>query len=1264
MPFNYRRVSQELVRELRDKVSDGQSAVLLGPRYGGKRYVMDRVRALLCDSGIAPIMQIRLLAESPLCTSLSVTELIRKAAAGVDGLDPAGVPTDDPFELLELLAAQTEKPLVFFAANVDGMSHHLACRFLQKVRMLVTGKRLVVVMSGENNFRELVHGENSEFNCVNQYALQGYTFDEFDEFLGRYLRHLRIKFSDLDAASLRLWEITGGNLYILRVILWSIIQKRARTDSAPDAPVGVEEIPSTFKLTGIPGAYGSHIFRHATQLMARERPCWEELERLIEDGQMQVMPEDAPGRLELAGIAIKEIYGSHVTLKFSSPMMEAFVKRFYDARRFGDLYASVGRWDEAFERYNQLDPEERVRPSGTDDRAEVEATVGVLCSSLYAEVAAESRREEGILHAEAVRRLFARGCCYVLGFREITFWQRDTILGPAAWQHHQLDTAAPSDEVMNQIRKLLPEQRNLSPGILNLRGTLSRYAIAAVLPARLNKQAIVVVSDFTAGSVISQERKGLIRQVLEHFIGAYKHAIEVDNLQIQHRVQRMHEDIIGSIFDKLGTHDFNVHDVLTEAARGLRKLDYSRVLFCLVNKERTRIIGELDDSDDPLLNVAEMTDWPLDDPTADLQPYVVRNKEPKIIKDARKEPLANQKIVRDAGMRAEALLPILNRAEDVMGTIHIERADGGVPTREEVDSLMFFGRQLSIAIEQCERLNLIESALDKIPEPLMIVDVEVDEDEDRRYEYTRYKNQAASDFFGGAVGWSGRHSSPIDNLPATITEPLRDSLETGNRRATLLDGFNQDSNYRGQAITDIIQDWRKRTVAGLLRIQDLTYLYKYLEAPLLSAEAADANSAIHGMLEAIIQLGHKWGRLYLVRKAEDGVTDVFQSALCYGDGLEREAAEDFNIGMIILTPRSVKGHRDWLCIEQRRPVVFCWKDDLQDGKEYVTPHGISIMNWVNPRQHPLIRKRPGELWMDFPLIFHENILGKICLQIDENLRHEELAHLKKLSERFSGILAAKLQQDQNKGAREEMIRKSVADKTMATMAHNLGTRLGSLPVILDRYRYMAKKYKEIAHLNDEFADIIDYAQTTVKRANELLSPVKPRLKNVDVCETILRTLRLNLPPAAWELSCDENLPEMLLDVHLFDTALLELIRNSRDAAASPDEMLISIKVESSAQLGTEGVNITYRDNGPGIPAEYARRIFDDFFSYRPNRKAAGTGLGMGFVERVVIAHGGVIYYSSDILKSGHTGAEFTISLPRLAEAGLTEEATRVQNPDR
>jgi signal transduction histidine kinase len=910
-------------------------------------------------------VHIRLLTEKPICTSSQAWALMRKSVLAADpSLKIGESPADDPLEPLHQLAKHTQKPVILFATNVDGMSYHLARHFLRGVRTLSEERRLVAVLSGESDLHELVHGENSEFSCANQYVLKCYTFEEFCAFLARYVRYLRMEFAAPEDASRLMWEATGGNLYILRIILWSIIQQRTRRGTSPEESISIGEIPSTFKLTGIPGAYGAHIFRHATQLISRDQNCWEKLEKLIDGVEVPVLPYDAPGRLELAGIAVREFEDGSTNLRFSSPMMAAFIKRFYDARRFGDLYASVGQWDGAFKRYSQLEAEERVRPSGIDDRAEVEATIGALCSALYEAVAHDDKNEEGVLPIGAVRSLFAQSCHYILGFREITFWQRDTLLPSPSWRHDPPNSFIPSKEVLERLTHLLPSptQLNLQSGILESRDSLSKYAIAAVLPGRLHKQAVVIVSDFAKAVVISDERERLIRQVLKHFIRAYEHAIDLDNLQMRSRFQRHYESIISSIFEQLGTHDLNVHNLLAEAAKRLRQLAYSRVLFCLVDKENNAIVGEVDDSDNPNVDVAKLTHWPLDDPTADLQPYIVNTKRPKIITDARNEPLANQQIVRDASMRAEALIPILNQADEVVGTLHIERKDSAVPTPEEVDDLMFFSRQLAIAIEQCER---------------------------------------------------------------------------------------------------------------------------------------------------------------------------------------------------------------------------------------------------------------------------------------------------------------KLQSKQDLHARERLIKRSVAEQTMATTVHNLGTRLGSLYVIHDRYYYLAEKYKELGLLNNEFYEIIDYVNNIIGRANDLLSPVDSlnlRLETVDVAAVIVRTLQTNLPPETWEFKREGELPAMRLDTSRFKTALLELISNSRDAARVPEELMISITAKPSIDYGVEGVSITYRDNGPGIPEEYSgQQIYEDFFSYRPVQGTPSTGIGMGFVKRVVEAHGGSIFYSGYIFGSGHAGAEFTISLPKLEEKSPMEEKTRVPN---
>ena len=73
------------------------------------------------------------------------------------------------------------------------------------------------------------------------------------------------------------------------------------------------------------------------------------------------------------------------------------------------------------------------------------------------------------------------------------------------------------------------------------------------------------------------------------------------------------------------------------------------------------------------------------------------------------------------------------------------------------------------------------------------------------------------------------------------------------------------------------------------------------------------------------------------------------------------------------------------------------------------------------------------------------------------------------------------------------------------------------------------------------------------------------------------------------------------------------------------------------------VELTVRDDGPGIPPEAKMRIFERFFraDKARSREQGGTGLGLAIVKNVVQAHGGDIRVES----GPGTGTEFFITLP-------------------
>jgi signal transduction histidine kinase len=89
-------------------------------------------------------------------------------------------------------------------------------------------------------------------------------------------------------------------------------------------------------------------------------------------------------------------------------------------------------------------------------------------------------------------------------------------------------------------------------------------------------------------------------------------------------------------------------------------------------------------------------------------------------------------------------------------------------------------------------------------------------------------------------------------------------------------------------------------------------------------------------------------------------------------------------------------------------------------------------------------------------------------------------------------------------------------------------------------------------------------------------------------------------------------------------------------------------VALETSLLEDGLHITVRDSGPGVPAAIRETLFHPFVS---EGKQSGVGLGLALAKRIAEAHGGGIRLESSV--AGNTA--FTITLPR---ARILEEAAR------
>lgn len=95
-------------------------------------------------------------------------------------------------------------------------------------------------------------------------------------------------------------------------------------------------------------------------------------------------------------------------------------------------------------------------------------------------------------------------------------------------------------------------------------------------------------------------------------------------------------------------------------------------------------------------------------------------------------------------------------------------------------------------------------------------------------------------------------------------------------------------------------------------------------------------------------------------------------------------------------------------------------------------------------------------------------------------------------------------------------------------------------------------------------------------------------------------------------------------------AVLNLINNARQSGNRTTSILLHAR-----RVG-EVVQICVTDDGPGIPANLQGRLFEPFFTTRPQ----GTGLGLSIVESVAREHGGSVTFESSQL-----GTTFTLEIP-------------------
>lgn len=203
----------------------------------------------------------------------------------------------------------------------------------------------------------------------------------------------------------------------------------------------------------------------------------------------------------------------------------------------------------------------------------------------------------------------------------------------------------------------------------------------------------------------------------------------------------------------------------------------------------------------------------------------------------------------------------------------------------------------------------------------------------------------------------------------------------------------------------------------------------------------------------------------------------------------------------------------------------------------------------------------------------------------------------------------------------------------AGIAHEIGTPLG---VVRGRAEYVWGKLGAQHPQAAGIQVIIDQIDRVSRTLRQLLdfSRVQPAMVRGVALGPLLRGAQELLHGEAErrrvrvEVEVPEDLPPLAADPDQLQQVVLNLALNACDACEPGGTVRLGAQVAAPGEPGAwNGVRVTVRDDGCGIPAEHLNRVFDPFFTTK--KRGQGTGLGLTVVAQIVRNHGGRIELESE-----------------------------------
>ena len=231
---------------------------------------------------------------------------------------------------------------------------------------------------------------------------------------------------------------------------------------------------------------------------------------------------------------------------------------------------------------------------------------------------------------------------------------------------------------------------------------------------------------------------------------------------------------------------------------------------------------------------------------------------------------------------------------------------------------------------------------------------------------------------------------------------------------------------------------------------------------------------------------------------------------------------------------------------------------------------------------------------------------------------------------------------------DDLNRRAALGELITEIVHEVRNPLVSVKTFLE---LMPSRLDEADFVEDFRKVVIGEVARLERLVDTVLQQARPRSSqsgtdSTQVTDTFERIRRLvSYRAREREIQIEHTVPASFPAVNLpsdaLDQIVLNLVLNALDAVPSGGR----IEMSASAQAGQDEVEIRIEDDGPGIPAQDRKRIFEHFHSTRADRPG---GLGLAISQRLARASGGQIEAS----ESPSGGASLRLRVP-VGRGGLS-----------